>query len=328
MEESREVALLDFSSDRMNEEESREVALLDFFSDRMNEYRVIIDDAISRELYLKRDSPFFEFLTSVLKGGKRLRSTLLLLAFQSVGGQEIDPLPAAVVVEIIHSGSLMIDDIIDEDLMRRDVEAFHASYGLKMSLLNTEILLSMMLDIMARYLDNRVSRVLAQACSSLGSGAFQELAVYTTKQPIDVGEYINILKEKTAFLFEASARIGALVAGAQENEVEALSNYGRLLGLAYQVQDDIADLEEDTSHNLLNFLDGKFTDERYFQKLSASYIIEAKQQLKQLKSSEAKILLIKLAEAIGAHSVNKVRHFDHKKQTASTTGFFAEDASI
>jgi geranylgeranyl pyrophosphate synthase len=312
----------------MNEEESREVALLDFFSHKMNEYRAAIDDAISRELYQMRDSPFFEFLTSVLKGGKRLRSTLLLLSFQSVGGLESDPLPAAVVVEIIHSASLMIDDIIDEDLKRRDVEAFHASYGLKISLLNAEMLLSMMLEIMARCLDYRVSRVLARACSNLVSGAFEELAVYTTKQPIDVEEYINILKNKTAFLFEASARIGALVAGAQENEVEVLSNYGRLLGLAYQIQDDVADLEEDTSRNLLKFLDGKFTEERYFQELSASYVMEAKQQLKQLKSSEAKYLLIKLADAIGAHSVNKGRHFDHKKQTASTTSFFAEDVSL
>jgi len=217
-----------------------------------------------------------------------------------------DPLPAAVAMEIIHSGSLMIDDIIDEDLTRRDIAAFHASYGLKISLLNAEMLFSLVLDIVAKYLDQRVTQVLAQALSRLGTGAFEELAVYTTKQPISAREYINILDNKTAFLFEASAMAGALVAGARENEITALSDYGRLLGLAYQIQDDIVDQEEDTSHSLLTFLDGKSKDGEYLQDLSTSYIVEAKQRLQELKSSEARNLLTKLADSIGMHSVNRI----------------------
>ena len=99
---------------------------------------------------------------------------------------------------------------------------------------------------------------------------------------------------------------GALVAGARENEINALSDYGRLLGLAYQIQDDIVDREEDTSHSLLTFLDGKSKDGKYLQDLSTSYIVEAKQRLQELKSSEARNLLIKLAESIGMHSVNRI----------------------
>jgi len=296
-------------------EESAEITLSDIFPDKMDDYRVIVDSAIASELRRREGSPFFEPLTHALKGGKRLRSVLLLLAFQSVGGRQSihffrnstrDPLPAAVAMEIIHSGSLMIDDIIDEDLTRRDIEAFHASYGLKISLLNAEMLFSLVLDIVARYLDDRVTQVLAQAVSSLGTGAFEELAVYTTKQPISAREYINILQNKTAFLFEASAMTGALVAGAQENEISALSDYGRLLGLAYQIQDDIVDQEEDTSHSLLSFLDGKSNDGKYLQELSTSYIVEAKQRLQELESSEARNRLIKLADSIGMHSVNRI----------------------
>jgi octaprenyl-diphosphate synthase len=284
---------------------STEVAFLDVFSDQMNEYRVTVDDAISSELRRMKETPFFEPLTYALTGGKRLRPILLLLAFQSVASLERDPLPAAVAVEIIHSGSLAIDDIIDEDLTRRDIEAFHASYGLKVSLLNTEMLLSIMLDIVARCLDNRVAQVLAQAVSSLGTGAFEELAVYTTKRTIDMGVYLSILEKKTAFLFEASARMGALLAGAQKNEIDALSDYGRLLGLAYQIQDDIVDLEEDPSRCLLSFLDGTFKDAQHLQELSKSYIAEAKQRLQELKSSEAKNLLFTLADAIGKHSAKR-----------------------
>jgi octaprenyl-diphosphate synthase len=287
-------------------EESAETAFSDVFSDKMKNYRVTIDDAISSELRQRMSSPFFEPLTYTLTGGKRLRSTLLLLAFQSAGGLQRDPLPAAVAVEIIHSGSLVIDDIIDEDLTRRDVEAFHASYGLKISLLNTEMLLSMFLDIVATYLDPRVTRVLAQAASTVGTGAFEELEVLQKKQPISTGEYINILEKKTAFLFEASAKMGALIAGARLNEINTLSSYGRLLGLAYQIQDDIADQTQDTSRNLLRFLDGNSNDEQYLQELSTSYLIEAKQRLQELRPSEAKNLLVMLADAVGMRSVNRV----------------------
>ncbi len=292
MDASCDIALTNIFSDRI-------------FSDRMNEYRSTVDDAISSELIRMKSSPFFEPLTYTLTGGKRLRPILLLLAFQSVGGSEKDPLPAAVAVELIHSGSLVIDDIIDEDLTRRDIEAFHASYGLKVSLLNMEMLASMMLDIAARCLDHRVTQVLAQAGYTLGIGAFEELAVYTTKRTIDMREYLSILEKKTAFLFEASARMGALLAGAQKNEIDALSDYGKLLGLAYQIQDDIVDLEEDPSMCLLIFLDGKFKDEQHLQELSTSYIAEAKQRLQELKSSEAKNLLFKLADTIGKRSANR-----------------------
>ncbi len=283
-----------------------EIAVLDSFSDRMNEYRVTVDNAISGELRRMKSSPFFETLTYALTGGKRLRPVLLLLAFQSVGGWEGDPLPAAVAVEIMHSGSLMIDDIIDEDLTRRDIESFHASYGLKVSLLNTEMMFAVLLDIVTRYLDPRVTRVLAQALSDLGTGAFEELAVYTTKQTIDMREYLSILDRKTAFLFEASARMGALIAGAQKNEIDALSDYGRLLGLAYQIQDDIVDWEEDPSQCLLSFLDDKSKDGQHLQALSTSYIAEAKERLQALKSSEAKDLLTQLADTIGRQAAKKL----------------------
>ena len=270
----------------------------DLFSRRIDEYRVIVDNAVSSEIRRFKNSPFFEPLTYALTGGKRLRPILLLLAFQSVGGSEKDPLPAAVAIELIHSCSLVIDDIIDEDLTRRDVAAFHSSYGLKISLLNAEMLVSIMLDLTARCSDPRVTYALAQAASSLGMGTFEELAVYKGKRPIDIREYISILKKKTACIFEASAKIGALLAGAQENEINALCDYGRLLGLAYQIKDDLADREDDPSRELRSYILGKSKGEFYLRELSATYVAEAKERLQELKSSEAKSLLFKLADTM------------------------------
>ncbi|MGZ4847797.1 MAG: polyprenyl synthetase family protein [Halobacteriota archaeon] len=276
-----------------------------YLSDVMNEYRITVDKAITNELHRFEDSPFFETLTYSLKGGKRLRPILLLLAFQTAGGLARDPLPGAVAVEVIHSGSLSIDDIIDEDLTRRDIEAFHKSYGLKISLLNTEMLFAVILDVVAG-LDHQVTQVLAQTLSNLGNGAFEELEVYTTKRTLDMDEYLSILYKKTGFLFEASAKIGALVAGAQENEVNALADYGRLIGLAYQMQDDIVDRKEKPMDSLASYLDGKFKDGQHLEALSASYVVEAKERLEELEPSETKDLLATLADIIGKRAASKL----------------------
>lgn len=277
----------------------------DLFSRRIDEYRVIVDNAVSNEIRRFKDSPFFKHLIYALAGGKRLRPILLILAFQSVGDSEKDPLPAAVAIELLHSCSLVIDDIIDEDSRRRDVAAFHSSYGLKISLLNAEVLVSIMLDMTATCSDPRVTHALAQATSSLGIGTFEELAVYKRKRPVDIREYLSILKKKTASMFEASAKMGALIAGAQENEINALCDYGRLVGLAYQIQDDLADREDDPSRDLLSYIRGKSTGEFYLRELSASYIAEAKERLQELKSSEAKSLLFKLADTIAMRSLTE-----------------------
>jgi octaprenyl-diphosphate synthase len=281
------------------------LAVSDLFSRRIAEYRVIVDNAVSREIRRFKDSPFFEPLTCALRGGKRLRPILLLLAFQSVGGSEKDPLPAAVAIELLHSCSLVIDDIIDEDLTRRDVAAFHSSYGLKISLLNAEMLVSMMLDMTATCSDPRVTHALALAASSLGIGTFEELAVYKRKRPVDIHEYTSILKKKTASMFEASTTMGALIAGAQDNEINALCDYGRLVGLAYQIQDDITDREDDPSRELRSYILGKSKGEFYLRELSASYIAEAKERLQELKSSEAKSLLFKLADTMAMRSLTE-----------------------
>ncbi len=281
----------------------------DVFLAEIDNYRVTVDNAILSELHQRKDSPFFTPLSNALKGGKRLRPILLLLAFESVDGvrSRKDPLPAAVAVELIHLGSLIEDDIIDRDLMRRETEAFHSVYGPEISLLSTFEMLSMILDITARYLNPRITRALAQVISRMSIGEFEELKIYKSGRPVSADEYINMISKKTASLFQASATIGTIIAGAHEKEINALTDYGRLLGIAYQIQDDLMDQEEDETTNVLSLLDTRLDKEECLQELSTSYLLEAKQRLQELKTSESKSNLIALADFIGMRTINRKR---------------------
>ncbi|NIQ06856.1 MAG: polyprenyl synthetase family protein, partial [Candidatus Korarchaeota archaeon] len=165
----------------------------------------------------------------------------------------VNPFPAAVAVELAHMESLIHDDIIDRDHLRRGQLAFHDSYGYEMALLSADFLLSMILEITSRSADPRIAETLAQETCRMCEGELEEIRVCKSGHEIGMDEYIGIISKKTASLFEASAKIGAIIGGAQEHEIEALSSYGKHLGIAYQIRDDITDLKK-KPFNILNLL--------------------------------------------------------------------------
>src|SRR5512136_2968022 len=140
------------------------------------DYRTKIDNAILAELGRRRDSVYFEPLQQAVEGGKRIRPILLVLSFECVNRGESDPYPAAVAVELAHLESLIHADIIDRDFQRRGTAVFHALYGHEMALLSADFILSLILDLTARYEDPRVARKLAWATSSMCEGELEELS--------------------------------------------------------------------------------------------------------------------------------------------------------
>jgi octaprenyl-diphosphate synthase len=276
------------------------------FLTKISDYRVKMDNAIFAELDHRKGSIFFIPLTRAMKGGKRLRPILLFLSFESVNRRKADPLSAAVAVELAHTESLIHDDIIDRDLLRRGTPAFYAMYGTEMALLSADFTLSLILEITARYADPRITRALAVATSRMCEGQLEELRAYKDKQFLSVDEYINIVLKKTASLFEASAMIGAIVGGAVESEVEALSDYARMIGIAYQICDDISDLQKNTRINLLSLSKVNLEKGGPIGELAKSYVLQAKQRLEKLKTSEAKCLLIELADCIISDSFDRI----------------------
>jgi octaprenyl-diphosphate synthase len=285
-------------------DERTEAPSSDLLPDKVNDYRIKVENALVAEVQRHKESIYFTSLANALKGGKRIRPIVLMLSFESVGGQETNPLPAAVAVELVHTESLIHDDMIDKDALRRGQTAYHSAHGYAMALLSADFVLSMILDLTAQYMDPRITRALAQAIARMSEGELEERLALKSKQTLSSEEYLQIISKKTASLFEVSARLGAILGGGREEEITALSEYGRLFGIAYQIRDDVIDSEKRPVTNVLSLLDTNTEKVTALHTMGEAYVLKAKQALTELGKSRAQGLLIELAEAIISPSMS------------------------
>jgi geranylgeranyl diphosphate synthase type I len=177
--------------------------------------------------------------------GKRVRPLIVLLVAASVDGRWMDAAPAAAAVELIHNFSLVHDDIQDNSPTRRGRAALWKKYGTPMAINAGDSLYTIanqaVLDLSKVFgaeLVLRVSAILQRACLELTSGQFLDLA-YQGRVDLSIEDYWPMVEAKTAALLAASSHVGAILGGAGETTVEQYRAFGRLLGLAFQVQDDI-----------------------------------------------------------------------------------------
>jgi octaprenyl-diphosphate synthase len=273
----------------------------DSFSAKIDYYRNQVDTALNAELHQRRKSPFFAPFADAFTGGKRLRPILLLLAHDSVRGRNVDPLPAAVAVELAHMESLIHDDIIDGDGVRRDSIAFHARYGQEMAILSADFILSMILSIAARYPDARIIRTLAKATGQMCEGELLERLVSGTNKAVRPAVYQRIVLKKTASLFEAAATIGALIAGATALDLNALAAYGRAIGVVYQIHDDVTDWAQCRTITL-DLKDAYPSQTEFLLETAKTFTHKAVESVQPLKSSEAKQNLVQLAERVDSRA--------------------------
>jgi len=173
-------------------------------------------------------------------GGKRLRPILLLLSCQTLGGDPQKALDAAAAMEMIHAASLIFDDLIDQDLMRRRRGAVHVKFGEGRAIAVGLFLASKSAEIMASYQDERVDMRFAKALAQLSKG---ELMGTMIECRTDVKTYLEIAKLKTSSLFMAAASIGALLGGGTEVQADIMSEYGKFVGVAFQIRDDVIDMQ-------------------------------------------------------------------------------------
>lgn len=177
----------------------------------------------------------------VTAGGKRLRPHIALLAYMAAGGRELmTAVPLAAAIEMVHTATLVHDDINDHSLTRRGKLTVHARWGRTFALLTGDYLFTKVYELMAPYgADYNV--IMADACIKLVEG--ETLQAAAAKAGImDRETYKTIISRKTASLFEAAARMSAMLAGASESIVKALADYAYNLGLTFQIVDDILDI--------------------------------------------------------------------------------------
>ncbi len=218
--------------------------------------RAAVDDALPRYLPSGESvsTPVHEATRYALLGsGKRLRPMLLLAAGEALGARREDLLPAACAVEMVHAFSLVHDDLpaLDDDTLRRGQPTVHVRFGEAVAILAGDALLNLAFDTIARHpsSDELASRKLA-AIRALASAV--GLSGMITGQALDLEfegrqateqELETIHLHKTGALITASCQIGGILAGAGEPSLEMLGRYGRSLGLAFQITDDILDIE-------------------------------------------------------------------------------------
>lgn len=180
----------------------------------------------------------------VLKaGGKRLRPLLTLLMARLLGCNDEDTYPLACSVELLHSATLLHDDILDEADLRRGTPAAHTVFGITPTVLAGDALLALANHIVARYGDSRLTACIAEAIIRTATGEIVEIAhMRSTSHGHDT--YLDIITGKTAWMLRAACELGALHAGASETQREAAAEFGLELGIAFQIVDDALDFAE------------------------------------------------------------------------------------
>lgn len=276
----------------------KDLEFLDRIEVKTRSYLAKIDGAIEAELSRYSDSRFHGPLRYALEGGKRIRPMALLLAAEAVGNKDDDKaMDAAVAVELLHAESIIHDDIIDQEASRRGRAAFHVRYGYSTSLLTADFVFAMILAIAARYQDRRVATTISNAAMNMCEGEYAELTIDPEVYKLDWEEYLEVISKKTASLFETAVRIGGLVGGASPDKLEALTEYGRFLGIAYQLHDDILDWgTEDKITAALKRRGEERSLLARLQSMSDSYAKKAKERIARLDECEATSLLTELTD--------------------------------
>jgi len=205
-----------------------------------------VDAVIARELH--SDVALVRQIATYIvhAGGKRLRPKLVLLFADALGFTGPERFTLAAVVEFIHTATLLHDDVVDESSLRRGKPTANALFGNAASVLVGDFVYSRAFQMMVSVNSMRVLEILADATNVIAEG--EVLQLMNMHDPdVTVDSYLRVIRFKTAKLFEASARLGAVLAGADAQTEEACAAYGRALGTAFQLVDDVLDYDSDAS---------------------------------------------------------------------------------
>jgi len=179
-------------------------------------------------------------------GGKRLRPMLLLLTAGALGHRGADAHQLAAVVEFIHTSTLLHDDVVDESDLRRGRKTANAVWGNAASVLVGDFLYSRSFQLMVELERMDVQRILADTTNTIAEGEVLQL-LHVRNPDTDEAAYLRVIERKTAVLFAAATRLGALLAGADATTCDAMHRYGMALGYAFQIADDVLDYASDAA---------------------------------------------------------------------------------
>jgi geranylgeranyl diphosphate synthase type I len=208
----------------------------------------IIDTALDDALKEGKQPKLLEAMRHLpTAGGKRLRPILVMLTAEAVGGDSNRSMPFGLSLEIIHNFTLVHDDIMDQDDLRRGVKTVHNVYGQNTAINAGDALLARAFEILSsiEIEDNKLRNLIyevARMVRELGEGQQSDLD-FEDQGDISADEYLGMIEKKTGLMFMMAAKGGALIGGGTEEQIEAMAEYGRLLGIGFQIWDDVLDIK-------------------------------------------------------------------------------------
>jgi len=216
----------------------------------MRERAKVIDDIIFELLPEKEPKKLYDATRHYpLAGGKRVRPFIVLTATEAVGGDPGKALYPAAAIEILHTYTLIHDDIMDMDETRRGRPTVHKVWGINMAILAGDLMYSVVFDAATKAPVSsekivEVVRTIARAGIEICEGQALDLE-FERRETVTIDEYLRMIDGKTAALFDASAKIGGIIGTDNREYIHALSRYGRNVGLAFQIWDDVLDFIAD-----------------------------------------------------------------------------------
>ena len=180
----------------------------------------------------------------IVNGGKRLRPFMVIKSCQILGGKTSNAMAAASAVEMVHNFTLVHDDIMDNDEMRHGVPTVHKKFGMSVAILAGDVLFSKAYQIISNSklspsATNQITSRLAKACVEVCEGQIFDIKMAEEKRIPTQSEYIKMIGKKTAALFDVSCAMGAICATNKLQDISNLSSFGKNLGIAFQITDDL-----------------------------------------------------------------------------------------
>jgi geranylgeranyl diphosphate synthase type II len=218
------------------------------FKNKLEEYRKNINNSLE-ELFDRSEpvSLYQPMKYAVNIGGKRVRPVLCGIFYRMFGGDPSKVLFPALAIELLHNFTLVHDDIMDDDDLRRGNQTVHVKWDLSTGVLSGDGIISLAYQILIKEKfekSDRIIKVFTDGLLEVCEGQAYDKE-FESRTDVSETEYLNMINNKTAALLSVSSEIGALCAGADKQMVESAEKYGRALGLAFQIQDDLLDIAGD-----------------------------------------------------------------------------------
>jgi geranylgeranyl diphosphate synthase type II len=240
----------------------------------ISDYQGYFLEYLSKKTKIKEPKNLYEPISYILNlGGKRLRPVLVLLTCEIFGGSYKKALDAALAIEVFHNFSLIHDDIMDDAPLRRGKETVHEKWNINTGVLSGDAMLINAYQLFENYEGDtfrELAKLFTKTAIEVCEGQQYDID-FETRDDVTIPEYIKMIEYKTAVLVGAAMRVGATVANAPEDCRSSIYDFGRLLGLAFQLQDDYLDA---------------FGDPKTFGKQVGGDIIENKKTILYLKALE------------------------------------------